>query len=182
MVYFNAAYNGEPHYGRCIFLLRELALIFKYGFSSLMLATTVPPAIAIIFSSVEMADTRCTRCAPEQDISSSHGGPRADSRVTRYFAALRSHARPRFLGDIVLAIERERGRGRKREREREKTGEVYVLVHATRTRVNTKRERRKLGARDCVRARAGILKRRPSDFGSLPYNNFNNPGPQLQRD
>lgn len=79
-------------------------------------AASAPPAIAIIFSPVEMADARRTRCAPEQDISGSHGGPKADSRVTHYFVALRSHARPRFLGDTVLLSTSER----EREREKEK--------------------------------------------------------------
>lgn len=45
-----------------------------------------------------------TRCAPEQDISGSHDGPKADRRVTRYFVALRSHARLRFLGDTALLL------------------------------------------------------------------------------
>lgn len=58
--------------------------------------------------------------------------------------------------------------------------------HVTYT-ASAKRERRdRIRARDCVRARAGISEHQAlpalSDFGSLPYNNFNNPGPQLRRD
>lgn len=120
-----------------------------------------------------MVDTRRTRYAPEQDISGSYGGPRADSRVTHYFVALRSHARPRFLGDTVPLSTPER-----RETEVERETERVGTQHIARLTQN--------GSDGIERARAGISKRQvlpaPPDFGSLPYNNFNNPGPQLRRD
>lgn len=73
---------------------------------------------------VEMVDTRC---APEQDISGSHDGPKADRRVTHYFVALRSHARLRFLGDTALLASE-----RKSEREGRGPELVYARKHARR--------------------------------------------------
>lgn len=96
---------------------------------------------------VEMVDTRC---APEQDISGSHDGPKADRRVTHYFVALRSHARLRFLGDTALLASE-----RKSERERQRTR--ACVRTQTRTPMNTKRERRDW--------RWNLEMYRPSDFG-----------------